>query len=94
MQVASPFPQPKGLGASLLEVQLVLLGNLLAVVSEANQVQILEVMTAAADGGPARKDRDPGQQQAVVTAVCCAALAGLDVLACKYRGTACLGSTS
>ena len=29
----SPFPQPKSLGAALQEAQLVLLGNLLAVVS-------------------------------------------------------------
>ena len=33
-----PFPQPRSLGAALLERQLVLLGSLLAVVNEANQV--------------------------------------------------------
>ncbi|KAK9820084.1 hypothetical protein WJX72_005985 [[Myrmecia] bisecta] len=83
----APFPQPKSLGAALLEAQLVLLGNLLAVVSEANQLQILEVMTVAADGGPGKKkEKDPTKRNAIVTSVCSAAIAGLDVLAHKYRG--------
>ena len=84
-----PFPQPRPLGDVLLERQLVLLGSLLAVVSEANQVQILDVMTSAAKGaalGKAKGKEHPNTRQAVITCVCCAALAGLDSLARRYRG--------
>ena len=83
-----PYPQPKSLSAALLEVQLVMLGSLLAVVSEANQLQILDVVLAAA-AGPAPKARgkdNPLRKQAVLTAVCCAALAGLDAFAKKAKG--------
>lgn len=87
-----PFPQPSSLSAALLERQLVLLGSLLATVSEANQLQILDVLTAAATG-PAPTKRgvkeSPLRRKAVLTAVCCTALAGLDSLARRYRG-ACL----
>eukprot|EP00884_Botryococcus_braunii_P001693 jgi/Botrbrau1/11524/Bobra.0393s0003.2 len=83
-----PFPQPKSLGAALLEAQLVLLGNLLAVVSEANQLQILDIMIeAAAEPQQKKRDRlDASRHHAVVTSICCCALAGLDVLAKKCRG--------
>ncbi len=84
-----PFPQPKSLSAALLEVQLVMLGSLLAVVSEANQLQIMDVVLAAA-AGPAPKARgrdNPLRKQAVLTAVCCAALAGLEAFARKAKGS-------
>ena len=56
-------------------------------VNEANQLQILEVLISAADGGQGRKrEKDGTRRHAIVTSVCCAALAGLDVLAHKYRG--------
>jgi len=35
-----PLPQPRSLAAALLEMQLTLLGSLLAVVSQANQLQV------------------------------------------------------
>lgn len=55
--------------------------------NEANQLQILEVLISAADGGQGRKrEKDGTRRHAIVTSVCCAALAGLDVLAHKYRG--------
>lgn len=93
-----PFPQPKSLSAALLEVQLVMLGSLLAVVSEANQLQILDVVLAAANGpAPKARGRDnPLRKQAVLTAVCCAALAGLEAFAKKAKGTShfCTGAAS
>ena len=56
-------------------------------VNEANQLQILEVLISAADGSQWRKrEKDGTRRHAIVTSVCCAALAGLDVLAHKYRG--------
>jgi len=84
-----PFPQPKSLSATLLERQLVLLGSLLATVSEANQVQILDVMLAAATMAPPKiRGKDsPLRREAVLTSICCTALAGLDTLACKYQGS-------
>ena len=47
------------------------------------------MMTAAAAGAPAKKrDKElPARRPAIVASVCCAALAGLDSLARKYRGT-------
>jgi hypothetical protein len=44
-----PFPQPYGLAAALLEVQLWLLGKLLAVVPAGAKVQVLEVRCARVD---------------------------------------------
>lgn len=72
----------------LLERQLVLLGRLLATVGEPNQLQILDVLTAAAAGQPAKKGvrESPQRRQAVLTSACCAALSGLDSLAQRYRG--------
>ena len=84
-----PFPQPKSLSAALLEVQLVMLGSLIAVVSQANQLQILDVMLAAA-ASPAPKARgkeNPLRRQAVLTATCCTALAGLEAVAEKAKGS-------
>ena len=83
-----PFPQPKSLSAALLEVHLVTLGSLLAVVSQANQLQVFDVILAAvASPGPKAKGREnPLRKQAVLTAVCCTALAGLDAVAKKSRG--------
>lgn len=83
-----PFPQPKSLSAALLEVQLVVLGSLLAVVSQTNQLQILDVMLAAATRPQAKaKGREnPLRRQAVLTSVCCAALAGLEALAQSPTG--------
>lgn len=39
-----PYPQPNALGPALLESQMWLLGKLLAVVTNAGQTQILEVL--------------------------------------------------
>ena len=36
-----PLPQPRSLAAALLEMQLMLLGSLLAIVSQANQLQVI-----------------------------------------------------
>ena len=36
-----PLPQPRSLASALLEMQLTLLGSLLAVVSQANQLQVI-----------------------------------------------------
>ena len=85
-----PLPQPRSLTAALLEAQLTLLGSLLAVVSQANQLQILDVLNTAANEGAGPKSRrerpDPARRHTLVTCVCAAALAGLDALARKYRG--------
>ena len=35
-----PLPQPRSLAAALLEMQLTLLGSLMAIVSQANQLQV------------------------------------------------------
>ncbi|CAL8466413.1 g5949 [Coccomyxa elongata] len=85
-----PLPQPRSLSAALLEAQLTLLGSLLAVVSQPNQLQILDVLNAASNegmGGKGRRERpDPVRRHTAVTCVCAAALAGLDTLARKFRG--------
>ena len=39
-RAVQPLPQPRSLAAALLEMQLTLLGSLLAVVSQANQLQV------------------------------------------------------
>lgn len=83
-----PFPQPRALGTALQEAQVTLLGSLLAVVSQQNQLQILDLLATAA-AAPTSKSRDrdaPGVRRGIVTAVCCAALAGLVVLARPQRG--------
>lgn len=46
------FPQPRALGALLLEAQLGVLGSVLEVTSTLNQVAILEALLATVDGGP------------------------------------------
>ncbi len=48
----APYPQPKALGAALLEAQLSLLGTLLAAVSAPNQAAIVEALLSIAEGGP------------------------------------------
>ena len=82
------FQQAKSLPAALLGRQLVLLGRLLATVGEPNQLQILDVLTAAAAGQAVKKGmkESPPRRQAVITSACCAALSGLDSLAQRYRG--------
>lgn len=40
---AGTFPQPRSLSGALLETQLLLLGPIMAAISEANQLQILLV---------------------------------------------------
>lgn len=88
LEVSEPFTQPRALSAALLERQLVLLGVLLASVSETNQLLILDVLTAASTAPPPKRGlrETPGRRRAVLTALCCAALAGLDSLARRYRG--------
>ena len=46
------FPQPRALGALLLEAQLGVLGAVLAAAAPLNQVAILEALLATVDGGP------------------------------------------
>ena len=73
---------------ALLERQLELLGSLLAVVEEQNQVKILDVMLAALNG-PASKPglrESPEWRHAILITICSAALAGLDSLARRFRG--------
>ncbi len=41
------FPQPRSLSGYLLETQLLLLGPIMAAISEANQLQILMVRTSS-----------------------------------------------
>ncbi|KAK9798183.1 hypothetical protein WJX73_010462 [Symbiochloris irregularis] len=84
---AQQFPQPRSLSQALLEAQVTLLGSLLAVVSQTNQQQILDLLAAAAAApGSKASNRDAqGVRRGVVTAVCCAALAGLVVLARPQR---------
>ena len=48
----APYPQPKALGAALLDAQLSLLGTLLAAVSAPNQAAIVEALLSIAEGGP------------------------------------------
>lgn len=86
--MTQPFPQSSSLSAALLERQLELLGSLLAVVEEANQVQILDVMLAASKGPPTRPGLKelPLWRHAILTTICSAALAGLDSLARRFRG--------
>lgn len=83
-----PFQQPNSLSNALLERQLELLGSLLAVVEEANQVQILDVMLNAAKGPPSKPGlkEDPIWRNASLTTICSTALAGLDSLARQFRG--------
>lgn len=38
------FPQPRSVSGALLETQLMLMGPLMAAVSQANQLQVLQVM--------------------------------------------------
>ena len=47
-----PLPQPRSLAAALLEMQLTLLGSLLAVVSQANQLQVCPSLLKAFRGIP------------------------------------------
>ena len=47
-----PLPQPRSLAAALLEMQLTLLGSLLAVVSQANQLQVHPSPLKASWGNP------------------------------------------
>jgi hypothetical protein len=49
---SAPYPQPKGLGAALLEAQLSLLGTLLGAVSAPNQAAVIEALLSIAEGGP------------------------------------------
>jgi hypothetical protein len=79
---ASPYPQPKGLGAALLEAQLSLVGTILAAVSPVNQAAILDALIAISQGGPQkRKDKEPSKRQAAAMAAAAAALAGAASLA-------------
>ena len=49
---AAPYyPQPRGLGAALLEAQLSLLGTLVEAVSAPNQAAVLDALLSIADGG-------------------------------------------
>ena len=85
---SNPFPQPSSLSAALLERQLELLGSLLAVVEEPNQVQILDVMLAASNGPPSKPGlkESPLWRRAILITICSTALAGLDSLARRFRG--------
>ena len=47
-----PLPQPRSLAAALLEMQLTLLGSLLAVVSQANQLQVCPFPLRTSPGNP------------------------------------------
>ena len=47
-----PLPQPRSLAAALLEMQLTLLGSLLAVVSQANQLQVCPFPPRSPQGNP------------------------------------------
>ena len=49
-----PLPQPRSLAAAMLEMQLTLLGSLLAVVSQANQLQVCPSLLPASWGNPLR----------------------------------------
>lgn len=84
---ASPYPQPKALGAALLEAQLALVGRILAAVAPVNQAAILDALLTIAQGGPQRrKDREQSKRQAAAMAAAATALAGMAALAAGGRG--------
>lgn len=80
----APYPQPKGLGAALLEAQVQLLGRLLSAVAPANQALIadalLSIAGVATDTGSGRRERDPARRAAAVAVTAAAALAGVATL--------------
>ena len=83
----TPFPQAKSLNAALLSSQLLLLGQLLAVVVEANAQTLLQMMTSAAgNASKARRQQPDEARTAIVVSICGAALAGLTVMAKRCRG--------
>lgn len=83
----SPYPQPRALGAALLEAQLALVGRILAAVAPINQAAIMDALIAIASGGPQRrKDKEPAKRQAAAMAAAAAALAGMAALAAGGRG--------
>lgn len=88
----SPYPQPRALGAALLEAQLGLVGRILAAVAPINQAAILDALLAVAQCGTGppgpqrRKDRvEPARRQAAVMAAAAAALAGAAALVAGGR---------
>jgi hypothetical protein len=77
----SPYPQPKALGAALLEAQLAAVGRLLAAVAPVNRAAIMDALLAMAQGGPQKKkDKEPAKRQAAAMAAAAAALAGAAAL--------------
>jgi hypothetical protein len=93
-----PFPQPLGLGAALLEVQLWLLGKLLAVALPGGQLQLLELLLGAVSltksnqgltTAAVRRDAALARQRyANCVAVAVVGLAGLAPVAKRVRGGA------
>ncbi|KAK9865210.1 hypothetical protein WJX84_003181 [Apatococcus fuscideae] len=82
----TPFPQAKSLNAALLSSQLLLLGQLLAVVVDANAQTLLQMMTSAAgNASKARRQQPDEARTAIVVSICGAALAGLTVMAKRCR---------
>ncbi|KAL4431040.1 hypothetical protein ABPG75_006296 [Micractinium tetrahymenae] len=88
----SPYPQPRALGAALLEAQLGLVGKILAAVAPVNQAAILDALLAVAQCGTGppgpqrRKDRvEPSKRQAAAMAAGAAALASAAALAAGGR---------
>lgn len=66
-----------------------LLGALLADVSEANQMQILDLMRQAAEGTDTsgkRREKDAAKRQVTLMGICASAIAGLRALAQRLRG--------
>lgn len=93
-----PFPQPLGLGAALLEVQLWLLGKLLAVALPGGQLQLLELLLGAVSltksnqgltAAAVRRDAALARQRyANCVAVAVVGLAGLAPVAKRVRAGA------
>ena len=87
MPAPSPYPQPRALGAALLEAQLALVGRILAAVVPVNQAAIMDALIAISSGGPQRrKDKEPSKRQAAAMAAAGAALASMAALVAGGRG--------
>eukprot|EP00873_Tetraselmis_striata_P027810 jgi/Tetstr1/448074/TSEL_035373.t1 len=78
------FPQAVSLDTALLETELVLLGRLLSMAAEAQQLNVLEMMRSAVKGEVGRRrEKDRGRRRAMTVNVCGAAIEGLQRVASR-----------
>lgn len=82
----APYPQPKGLGAALLEAQLSLLGTLLEAVSAPNQMAIVEALLSILEGGPQVGGWEGGEWVGVRVLVKAACEGGRCAWMCSWAG--------